>query len=450
MEIDLFHEKLDALKAKSKRENHGNAGTDAAIVKLEKEIDQKIAHRAETSYSRFFEMLSIERTRSSQDQREEALRGIAQRLSSKYAPELYKVYDLEILHKAIVAGRSEEEITLAMRAYILEALLNVEQSFDFICATTLPAINKMMLDEGASQTRAALVTGYAVLQYFIHVDNGGFGLDEKIEEVLGITTEAAAAKDSLLTTSGMLAIGLMLAATVNRNFAIKESIPDVVELLKDDDIDVRKTAGKLIALMFELYDFSEQGNGTTNEQEFDGFAYTIPSIENDYLVTQLTDLINDQAKSVPKREKSDHRSVFRKALITAEVRLQPLGPRQADHEQLTGDEVASGVISHLHFSPSKALPILSWHELLLTTALKWVYGEGLHTQIANNELITDAVVEASQEALRLADNDFVASGAATPRFGADAPDTLNTAKLMDKHISRSRDLKNRALMSEDY
>lgn len=448
MEIDLFHEKLNSLKAKAKKENHGSVETDVAIVQLEQEIDQKLAHHYETSYQRHFEILDFERSKSSQEQRDEALSGICSRLAAKFAPELFKLHDLEILNKAIFSSQTDEETALAMRAYILEAALDIENSFDYIISTTLPALEKAMTDEGSSVRRASLITGFGVLEYFIHVDNGGFGLDEKIDVVLNIATESSTSNDSIVTCSALLAMALLMAATSSRNFAIKESIPDVVEMLKDDDIDTRKTAGKLIALMFELYDFSEQGDGTTNEQEFGGFAYTIPSLENNYVVSLLNDLINDTAKTVPKREKSEHRSIFRKVLCTVEARLSPLQPRQAEYSLLSSGEYASKVISHLHVSSSKALPVSSWHQLLLSSALKWVYANGLHTQIANNDLIYNAIVEAS--ILNFGnDAEYVASGAATPLFG-EAPDLATSSKLVDKNIARNRDLKTQAFMESDF
>lgn len=448
LEIDLFHEKLSALKAKSKRENHGNVETDAEIVKLEQEIDDKIAKKSDTSYSRAFEMLSLERTRSSKEQREEALGIIVQRLSAKYDPELYKQHDLEILNKAQFSGQTEEESTLAVRAFILEALLNVDESFDYLNETTLPALNKLLTDEDIpTQTRAAYITGYAALQYFVHIDNGGFGLDEKIEELKNVCLEVSTTNNSILTCSALLGIGLMLAAVESRNFAIKETLPDIVELLKDNDIDVRKTAGKVIALMYELYDFSEQQEGTTNEQENGGFGYTIPTVENDYLVSLLEGLVNEH---VAKKDRVEHRTIFRKVLATVGARLVPLGPRQAEHANISANDNASSVISHLHFNSSKALPIRSWHQLLLTSALKWIYGSGLLAQVANNDVISTAVVEASNEAIKLGDNEFAGSGTNTPRNFLDGNDPNLSAKAVDKTIARNRDLKNQSLMESEY
>lgn len=451
LEIDLFHEKLSALKAKSKRENHGSADTDAAIAKLEQEIDDKIAHKAETSYSRYFEMLTLERTRSSQEQREEALAGIVQRLTAKYAPDLYKLHDLETLNKAMLSGHSEEETTLGVRAYLLEALLNIDESFDYITSTSLPSLNKLSIDEDIpTQSRAAFITGYSVLQYFIHVGNGGFGLDEKIEELKNLCTENATAENPIVCCASLLGVGLLIAAVESRNFAIKETLPDIVELLKDGNIEVRKLAGKVVALMYELYDFTEQGAGTTNEQEYDGFAYVIPTVENDYIISLLETLVNDQGKPVAKKERAEHRTIFRKVLATVGVRLVPLGPRQAEHADISPEDNASHVISHLHFNASKALPIKSWHQLLLTSALKWVYGSGLLAQVANNDLIADAVIDASTEAIKITDNAFAVSGASTPKGFTDTLDVSQTAKAMDKNITRNRDLKNQAFMGSEY
>jgi hypothetical protein len=453
MEIGLIKEKLTSLKTKAWEENHGNVKVDEAIVEIQNKLNDKLAERAVSSYKRNYEYLDGERSKSSIEQRESALRGITTVLAAKYDPELYKHYDLEILHNAISGAQSENELTEALRAYILEAALNIDDSFDFITGSTLPLLNRKLNDttDESSVNRAAFITAYSMLQYFIHVDNGGFGLDEKIEELAGVASESSVDKDNTVTLAALLGVALLLSASENRNFAIKQVLPDIVELLKDDDLHVRKTAGKLVALAYELYDFAtEQGAGTDNEQEFSGFGYTIPNVENNYIVSLLEGLINESSRSVPRREKQAHRSIFRKVLVTVEARLVPLGPRQAEYANISSGDYASDVISHLHFNSSKALPVLSWHQLLLSSALKWVYGDGLQNHVANNELIYSAIVEASTETLNFSsDTDYVTSSVdpSAPIFGDAADVRTVSSKQVDKEIRANRAIKNREFLS---
>lgn len=453
MEIGIFKDKLSALKAKAKEENHGNVKVDEAIVEVQKKLNDKIAERAASSYKRNYELLDVERTRTSVDQREDALRNITSVLAAKYDPELYKHYDLELLNNAISGSQSEAELTEALRAYILEAALNIDESFDFITGTTLPLINRKLNDtaDESSVNRAAYITAYSVLQYFIHVGNGGFGLDEKIEELVGVVSESSVDKDNTVTLAALLGVALLLSASESRNFGIKQALPDIVELLKHDDLHVRKTAGKLVALAYELYDFdTEQSEGTENEQEFGGFAYTIPNVENNYIVSLLEGLINESTRSVPRREKQAHRSIFRKVLVTVEARLVPLGPRQAEYANISSGDYASDVISYLHFNSSKALPVLSWHQLLLSSALKWVYGDGFQNHVANNELIYSAIVEASTETLNFSsDAEYITSSveASTPLFGNAGKASLSNSKQVDREIRANRDIKTRDLLS---
>ena len=449
MEIGLIKDKLTALKTKAKEENHGNVKVDEAIVEVQNKLNEKLTERAVSSYKRNYEYLDGERSKSSIEQREAALKGITSVLAAKYDPQLYKHYDLEILHNAIAGAQSEDELTEALRAYILEAALNIDESCDFITSSTLPLLNRKLNDtaDESSVNRAAYITAYSVLQYFIHVDNGGFGLDEKIEELVGVASESSVDKDNTVTLAALLGAALLLSASESRNFAIKQVLPEIVELLKDDDLHVRKTAGKLVALCYELYDFgTEQGMGTDNEQEFNGFAYTIPNVENNYLVSLLEGLINESSRSVPRREKQAHRSIFRKVLVTVEARLVPLGPRQAEYANISSGDYASDVISHLHFNSSKALPVLSWHQLLLSSALKWVYGDGLQNHVANNELIYSAIVEASTETLNFSsDAEYVTSNAdpSAPIFGDPSGVRTVSSKQVDKEIRSNRYIKTR-------
>lgn len=416
-----------------------------AIQLQEQEAEAK-AQLRKTSYQENFETLLKDRRSTSLEQRQDALERIIVTLISKYDVALYSHGDIETLHKAIVTGRSAVEQTRAARALVVMSLLDIEDCCEFLTETTLPSLEPVIIDEDqAAVIRSNLLTCYAILLYYINLDNSGFGLEAKIEMLLKVSTETSSS-DSIVVCAALLGIGLLTSVTASRNSVIEDTLPSIVELLKDADPDVRKTAGKIIALMFELYDFTGQQEGTTDEDEFAGYKYGIDTIDNGDLVDQLNELIGESAKSIARRTKSELRSVFRKVLSTIEARLVPLDAiREDELQNLTDQEAAAETISHLRLSKTKALPIDTWNQLNLSSVLKWLYGEGLHTQVANNPIVSESISTAGSQHLSRS-----SGSTSSPKLGEVSFDP-NESKFANKKVSQKREVtikKGRELKSQ--
>lgn len=400
-----------------------------------------------TSYQENFEALIKDRRSTSLEQRQEALDKITATLVSKYDVNLYSHGDIETLNKAIVTGRSAIEQTRAARALVLLSLLNIEDSTEFLTETTLPALEPVFIDEDHDPVlRSCLVTCYALILYYINLGASGFGLESKVEMLLNISTETSN-DDSIVSCAALLGMGLLVSVTASRNTVIEETLPTITELLKSQDADVRKTAGKLIALMYELYDFSDQEEGTEDEELYAGFKYGIDTVDNADLVYELRDLIGESTKSIARKTKSELRSVFRKVLSTIEARLVPLDQdREEDLRNLTDNEIAAETISHLRLSKTKAIPIDTWNQLNLSSVLKWLYGTGLHSHVANNPLISESFSEAGSAHLQKAKARST-SARGTQDAPFDSSDKFGNKKSSQKRevsIKKGREMKEQA------
>lgn len=344
-----------------------------------------------------FEILTSDRRNTSQSMRQVALDRIIEGLASKYDPVLFSLNNLEVLTKCFTSGRTTQEIAQAFRAIALVSALELDDATEFLNESVLPhALSIIKHDERDQNLRASLITTYAIVQTFISFGSQGFGLDERATDLLDIANKYFSSdKSSYLCASAISAFGLLLLNIPSCNHLIEETLPEVVEFLKSDNVDIVNAAGKLVALMYELYDFTDQIEDADFEDTSlpgnDGYRFCVPTVEN----SDLFDLINRLTKSaserhVTKEGKSERRSVFRKILSFLEVRLQIIDPKNALTEE--GRELAlDSSIAQVRLSRTKSFPILTWSQLSLYQGLKWLYGSFVSTQLASNPAVKELV-----------------------------------------------------------
>lgn len=358
--------------------------------------------RKTIGYNVNYEILSKDRRSTSQSLRHSALERIINQLAAKYDPTMFKYSNLEVLQKAFSTGRTSQEIAQAAKAITLLAALNIDESVEFVQQYILVPVLAIVVDEDRDlNLRASLATTYGLLQSFINTGSQGFGLEDKVRALLDVATASSTSADqAVLTSSALLAVSLVVGAINARNNLIEEILPEIVELLKSPSGDVSNNAGKAIALLYEIYDFSDQYDESTFDDSsyagFGGYRFEIPAVENRDIIDDIRSMQNTAASRHGKNVKQEQRSVFRKVLSFLEVRLQIVNPDNALTEEgrlLALDEA----ISHIRLSRAKALPIDTWGQLALSQGLKWLYGNSLPTQLANNQLVVDLVKEAGPE-----------------------------------------------------
>lgn len=362
-----------------------------------KEKDAESAPK-KLSYQEHFEMLVTDRRSTSLEQREISLDRIAQTLVNKYSPELYSHGDLETLNKAMTTARSVHEGISAARDLVIMALLDLDDSTELLQSSSIPYLKRRFSENEEDETedskslKAAFISAYALLLFFINVGSSGFGLDDEIESLTDLLSGAGSGEeDSILVSSLMFAIGLLTSVTGNRNTVIEDIAPIVVEFLKDDDSDIRQTAGKLIALLYEQYEFDPQALDETNPEA----KFEIPTLENQYVLSELDYLIGPAGNTELKNNKSSVKSLLRKAYLLIESRITPQSDERRTQEEEEEILLDSGHVSHIKLARNKYLPVDTWAQLILSTLLRWLYGEGLLTQIANNPTVIDGFSEAA-------------------------------------------------------
>lgn len=356
--------------------------------------------RKRLGYNFNFEILNTDRRNSSQNMRQSALDRICEGLAAKYDPTMFQLNDLEILIKAFTTGRTTQEITQALRAIALLSALEVDDSVELINQNVLSdALETIKDEERDPNFRASTATSYSLLQAFINSGSQGFGLEDRVRDLVDVANEAFTTDEAaVLCSSAISATGVLLMNISSRNNLIEDILPEIIELLKSNHPDVVNAGGKLVALLYELYDFSYQFDDSayddTSATGNGGYRFQIPTLDNQDLFDQINSLANNStARSSGKGER---RSVFKRILAYLEVRLQLINPDNAltdEGRNLALDES----IAQIRLSRTKTFPVYTWGQLTLSQGLKWLYGAHISTHLANNTVVKDLVDEAGPE-----------------------------------------------------
>lgn len=429
---------------------------DAAVMKYVNKAAAATETKKTISYHVNYEILNMDRRHTSQSLRQSALERICSQLAAKYDPTMFKFADIETLENAFSTGRTQQEIALALKALTLLAALNIDESTEFIQSKVLSAAFKVFSDEDRDPIfRASVVTSYGLLQTFINTGSQGFGLEDKVTALLDIANSSSTSPDQyVLTCSALMALGLILSAIRARNNLIEQILPEITELIKSSNGEVINTTGKIISLLYELYDFSDQFDEKTefseSDQGFGGYRFEIPTVDNKDLIYEIGGMVDTSSSHLSKNIKQEQRSIFRKVLAFLEVRLQLIDPSKAQTEEgrlLAIDES----IAHIRLSRAKALPINTWGQLVLSGSLKWLYENSLSSHLANNPLIVDLIKELGPA--DHPDHQISAEAAYGLNLEAEYQDTAAAHELSDRKrddaIKKNRDVKQAMLQGED-
>lgn len=324
-------------------------------------------------FSESIEILNTDRRNTSLEARELALRTVVSIISQKYEPEKLDHTIFEIFEKSFRMSRSEIESLLSLQAICIYAAASIEDSFESI-TMLLPKVFNSLSNESMTITiRANMALAYSLLQYFVHYGSGAFKADEVVEELVDLAGECNA-DESPLASAALLGAGLITSIIPNPNNVIENLLDLFIDMLDKSSVDIKLAAGKVIALYFQIYGYQLEDDDGINE---------IPMIDVEELLLKLDELLAESSKKIKKKDKREQKSLFRDVIKT--VRLFS---NEEARSAITEEDL---LITHIKISRSKSLTIDSWKKLLLVQHYKWIYGAGIHTQIANNAFIQASV-----------------------------------------------------------
>lgn len=411
--------------------------------------------RKRVGYNFNFEILTSDRRNTSQNMRQAALDRIVEALASKYDPSLFQLNDLDLLAKAFISGRTNQEMTQALRSIAMISALEIDDSAELLTEQIIPHAWEIIKGGDYDATfRASTIASYALIQSFISSGSQGYGLDDRITDLLDIVNESFnKSSDAIICASAISGMSLLLMHVSSPNHIIEQILPEVLEFLKSDNVDIVNAAGKLIALSYELYDFAEQLEETATEHNsFNGsgnYRLQIPTVENEDLIEPIEDLASPSTSQqrISKDGKSERRSTFRTILSFLEVRLQVTEPANALTEE--GRESSfEDSIAQIRLSRSKTFAVDTWSQLVLYQGLKWLYNYSLAIHLAENPLIKELSKEAGSvkmNSFSYTAREFHEEEAAVSAFDQPKHSQTGDNYKRSKEIQKQRDEKARAL-----
>ncbi|CAI5757452.1 unnamed protein product [Candida verbasci] len=336
--------------------------------------------------------------------------------------------------------RSDVEFLYLYRSIIALICSDIDE-FSGLISTDLLNYIQHLISEPANgvitnENKANLISGYVVLTLMLHNGSSSFGIDDKITLLMeiaeGYCESATALKkevesgnrehstfitdknldkklvneanlkvisEASVSISAIHGVGCLLTL-ISRGDFLNELCEDLmfklVPLLdNDENRDIAKAAGRVIGLIYELYDYSK----STDEDEEEEYNSNAPYYEQEKLIFILTRLLNLSSKKVARKDKKDISSVFRNILNTINVFTDKTKRDQVLKKTGEGLELSQTTIdfSYIKLSKYKSLRINSWFLYLRLRELRWCFSFGLHNQLVANDSIRDTLKEPENE-----------------------------------------------------
>lgn len=342
--------------------------------------------------------------------------------------------------------RTELEFLYLFRALIATLLSDMDENSQFVTSEFLAYLQEL-IDAPATNVitnanKTHIMTGFAALVLVLQNGSSTFGVDDKIawlmERAESLALSAIELKKNFqagdreystlfdknsdktlvseawekVTSEESLAIAALHAiATLLTllepgeflNEIVEDLVLRVVPLVDNDEFrDLAKAAGRLVAVIYEIYDYSinETGEDEDDANVDEEYNANAPYYEQEALFSIFERLTNLSSKRFAKKEKREFHSVFRNILHTLRAYVDQKTREEIYKGSPEGREIQDEIMdsTYIKLSKYKALPINTWYLYMRLRTLKWVFSFGLHNQLIANEDIKDI--------LKQKENDF--------------------------------------------
>lgn len=289
--------------------------------------------------------------------REKALSDILNVLTLKYEPELISVPLFAAIIDSFATHRSDLEAALSAQLSVL--IISVanndhsqgEELQEHASRRLLPLLFKVSLGSDNSTTlRAQVTAAYATLSYFMNIGGGGYGMGRIASELLGIA-EMTVGGQTDLTVSALDGVSLICGITSDGELNVlaqDDIFPSAPQFLDSGSPEVQNATAKLLGTVFE--------------------RYTGPADETEELKEKLEGILQESSHRTAKRDKKSRKSVIRDVLRTS-------------------SSSKPSTLTHFRLSQHRSLRISSWRLLAVVEHLRWVFGPGIQTHLANNAFL---------------------------------------------------------------
>jgi len=252
----------------------------------------------------------------------------------------------EVLEKSLKNGKASEKCTSALIAILYALQIGSDDKLDGFYDAVCPLMVTLTNDKEAGGSVRGKVLFYNTLLCYVSSDSA-----DEYKACMARCIESMGSEYWELANNALSSAGLLLSifTPMQRMNYITGILPIARTQLQHTNVEVRISAGELIALCFEY--------GLTDNDEFS------EEVEDyDAMVEELEVLATDSAKYRAKKDRKQQRSSFRDILNT-----------------ILGDE--SSVEESIKISTQESYDISSWSERFQYNAFKQVLGSGTSVHI---------------------------------------------------------------------
>lgn len=352
------------------------------------------------------------------------------------------------LLRNLVGGdyRSSVEFLLLFRSCIALICSDIEEFGSLVSSDFLEVVLKLIQNPPTSlitnENKASIITGLCSLLMILHNGSSTFGIDDRISWLLDIAegyaqssiqlsrdlssgdreystlindenedkrilleSQSKAQGEAGVAISALHGCAALLTLLPRGNY-LNEFISDMtsklVDILDNDvNLEISRGAGRVIALCYEIYNYSnDKEDNEEQDADFDDeFNYNAPYYEQEQLLNILGRLSTISTKKVSKKDKKATHSIFRDILTTIEAYTDVSKRLEIYKRSPTGIEIISTLMdsNYIKLSKSKSLPINSWFLYVRLIHLKWCFSFGVHNELVGNETIRDILREPKTE-----------------------------------------------------
>ncbi|ODV83839.1 hypothetical protein CANARDRAFT_71600 [[Candida] arabinofermentans NRRL YB-2248] len=393
-------------------------------------------------------------------------------------------HDFENLVKLLATSRSDLEYVLALRsisAYVCSDLDEIATSvIEILFPVLLSKIQSATTTTQSSELDSSDINGqedrhdehnnddvlpkispeivsssiiaYASLMLLIFEDSSCYGLADQLPLLFSVvetytsTGTSPTEQEETIIINALNGIGVIVTLLYKSgqdvNEVIEENLPSLVDLLENSSLSKRllKSDGILIALLFELYDYTENYPSDDDELDEGEEGEYSPYTPYYQLQTILNSLIKDSSKRVSKKDKKESRSIFREVLKT--VSFHTSSPKRQKELLLEQSDTGSSTLSSFKLNKSKALPIKSWFEYVRLIHLKYIYDSELSSQYVSSKELRNVLIKPDNNGNRSYADEFT-SDAGNAIDGKEWKDRNTAANGIKKElkIKVARELK---------
>ena len=342
---------------------------------------------------------------------------------------------LELI-KLLTSGdyRSPSEFLLLFRSCIGLLASDIDEFGELISQDFLNLLQRLIQDPTTqninSENKASVITGYTGLLMILHNGSSSYGVDDKVTSLIELAEGYNASSntltaqlrsgdreystffaedvdkkiisDSVNQANGEAAVAIAalhgagcLLTLIERgeylNDYITDTMPKLVALVDNENIEIAKAAGRIIALCYEIFTYDNSGDAD-DESEYNANS---PYYEQEELSAIIERLANFSTHKITKKNKKETHSIFRDILYTIanytsyEKRIEIL------KKSPEGIDIINSLMdsNYIKLSKTRSLAINSWFLYLRLIHLKWCFSFGVHNQLVSNDTIRDILKE---------------------------------------------------------